>query len=75
MSLISAEGENEAVRAFLVLYGKGSCTSWHMARHLKSHGFDITPSWLEADTGLLSRKGAQDWLRLLFAAEDEQDGK
>lgn len=67
------DGENQAVRVFLMLYGCTSNVMVHdMCRHLAESGFDgYWPEWV-ADTRSethLTKAGAQDWLRHLFSLE------
>lgn len=69
--LIDDEGENQAVRIFLALYG-GACgvTAEQMRKHLKMAGFDgAWPEWASAYNGHLTKAGAQLWIRHLFALE------
>ncbi len=68
------DGENRAVRCFLMLYGNtgGSTSVKSMKIHLEHSGFnDCWPSWVidPANAGHLTKAGAQDWLRHLFALE------
>lgn len=70
--LLDDDGENLAVRAFLGLYG--SHISVHideMRNHLARSGFEnCWPDWAVApNRDFLSKCGAQDWLRHLFALE------
>lgn len=71
MILIDDEGENQAVRMFLALYG-GACgvTSEQMRKHLTMAGFDgAWPEWANSNNGHLTKAGAQLWIRHLFALE------
>lgn len=74
--ILDSDGENRAVRAFLAPYGCGNPTAAGMAKHLRWSGFDIVPDWVSEAPGHLT-KGAQLWLRMLFAAEQSpaQAGK
>lgn len=67
--ILDADGENRAVRAFLMLYGCGNPTAEGMAKHLRWCGFDIVPDWVAQSPGHLTKGGAQLWLRMLFDAE------
>lgn len=71
--LIDKDGENRAVRAFLLLYGGagGGVTVEDMRDHLECCGFPVWPSWVnESGPRMhLTKGGAQDWLRSLFALE------
>lgn len=64
------DGENRAVRMFLARYGGGSAqTVPAMREHMTFAGFPYWPAWAEKDVGHLTKGGAQDWLRFLFAME------
>ncbi|MGE8376284.1 MAG: hypothetical protein ACN6N5_13200 [Diaphorobacter nitroreducens] len=68
--LLDEDGENQAVRTFLMLYGTG-LTVARMREHMASAGWPQAPEWAtkpEAQ-GHLTKGGAQDWLRHLFALE------
>lgn len=68
--LLDADGENRAVRAFLLYYGCGrSVTAAEMAVHMRLSGFDVAPDWVAKAPGHLTKAGAQLWLRMLFALE------
>lgn len=74
--LLDTDGENQAVRCFLLLYGGayGGCTVLQMRSHLKSTGWDACwPAWVEKEhhESHLTKGGAQDWLRHLFALEEK----
>lgn len=67
------DGENRAVRGFLLFYG-GACgvTVGAMRDHLHLYGFpDHWPDWVaKAHPGEhLNKASAQAWLRHLFALE------
>lgn len=69
--LVDDEGENQAVRMFLALYG-GACgvTAEQMRKHLKMAGFDgAWPEWANNHNGHLTKAGAQLWVRYLFNLE------
>ena len=71
LEMVDDEGENQAVRMFLALYG-GACgvTSEQMRKHLKMAGFDgAWPEWASNHNGHLTKAGAQLWIRHLFALE------
>lgn len=64
------DGENRAVRAFLMAYGcQPSITAEQMAQHMRRSGFDVVPEWVAEAPGHLTKGGAQLWLRMLFALE------
>ena len=71
LEMVDDEGENQAVRMFLALYG-GACgvTSEQMRKHLTMAGFDgAWPEWANSNNGHLTKAGAQLWIRHLFALE------
>lgn len=73
--LLDGDGENRAVRCFLMLYGgtPGVSTS-QMRNHLARSGFeDYWPDWTVQDMHL-TKGGAQDWLRYLFRLEQAEKG-
>lgn len=67
------DGENRAVRAFLMLYGGArGVTVGAMRKHLAASGWSgYWPTWvMDAPDGMhLTKGGAQNWLRFLFALE------
>ena len=69
--LLDDDGENQAVRCFLMAYGVQSITVAKMRTHLGMCGYPLWPVWAEAPTaqGHLTKAGAQSWLRHLFALE------
>lgn len=66
------DGENRAVRTFLSQYqGDARTTHAKMRYALKMSGFDSTwPEWANQDQHL-TKLGAQNWLRHLFALEPQ----
>jgi hypothetical protein len=70
-SALDAEGENKAVRSFLMLYGQPGLTVGQMKNHLSTCGFTSWPGWVEnGPAGAhLTKAGAQLWLRHLFSLE------
>lgn len=69
--LLDEDGENQAVRMFLMAYGEPGLTVARMRRHMELAGWPQAPEWAlkpEAQ-GHLTKGGAQDWLRHLFALE------
>jgi hypothetical protein len=66
-----AEGENKAVRSFLMLYGQRGVTVGGMKRHMGMSGFKSWPAWVdtEPEGAHLTKAGAQLWIRHLFALE------
>jgi hypothetical protein len=69
--LLDSDGENQAVRCFLMTYGTRSLTVEMMREHMRCCGFPLWPDWAETDEaqGHLTKAGAQDWLRHLFGLE------
>jgi hypothetical protein len=70
-SVQDAEGENKAVRSFLMLYGQPGLTVGQMKKHMTMSGFKMWPAWVdtEPDEAHLTKAGAQLWIRHLFALE------
>lgn len=75
-NILMDDGENQAVRTFLQLYGcTNSPTVEQMKEHLDSSGFDgCWPAWVNDpdNAGHLTKGGAQDWIRHLFSLEPQQ---
>jgi hypothetical protein len=69
--LLDDEGENRAVRSFLMVYGSPGITVGGMKRHMERCGAPYWPSWVEQqDPAMhLTKAGAQLWLRHLFSLE------
>jgi hypothetical protein len=65
------DGENQAVRSFLMQYGTPGLTVGKMKTNLRLAGWDgYWPEWAnEQDKHHLTKGGAQHWLRHLFALE------
>ncbi|MGG4053501.1 hypothetical protein [Delftia tsuruhatensis] len=69
--MLDDDGENQAVRMFLLLYGQPGLTVARMREHMEAAGWPQVPEWAtkpEAQ-GHLTKAGAQSWLRHLFALE------
>lgn len=66
---IDDDGENRAVRCFLMLYGQHGVTAQSMKAHMVASGHPYWPDWVDEAPGHLTKGGAQLWLRLLFALE------
>lgn len=72
--LLGDEGENRAVRTFLMLYGTPGLTSIKMRDHMRASGWtDASPDWVDQAPGHLTKGGAQHWLRMLFALENRPE--
>lgn len=69
--LLDADGENRAVRAFLLQYqGNPQTTTRLMRDHLHLSGFtNCWPAWADVGSTHLTKAGAQLWLRHLFDLE------
>ena len=69
--LLSNDGENQAVLAFLALYGCcNNPTVKGMREHLILSGFDgCWPEWANTYDHHLTKFCAQNWLRYLFGLE------
>jgi hypothetical protein len=66
-----AEGENMAVRCFLMLYGQRSVTVGQMKKNMAMSGFKFWPAWVDSEPegAHLTKAGAQLWIRHLFSLE------
>lgn len=75
--LLDSDGENRAVRFFLMAYGSQSMTVEMMRNHMSSCGFALWPEWAVTPDaqGHLTKAGAQDWLRHLFGLESTHNAK
>lgn len=67
--LLDTDGENRAVRAFLMLYGQQGVTAKSMQAHMEAMGYPYAPDWVDRSPGHLTKGGAQLWLRMLFDLE------
>jgi hypothetical protein len=70
--LMDSDGENRAVRSFLMQYGYPGLTVGAMRDHMRSSGWEgYWPEWVaDAHSAAhLTKAGAQLWLRCLFALE------
>ncbi len=70
--LLDEDGENRAVRMFLLLYGGAhGLTVGRMKSHLCASGHPHWPAWVENSPqgAHLTKAGAQLWLRHLFSLE------
>ena len=67
------DGENRAVRAFLMRYEPAGLSVGQMKTHLRMSGWNgCWPSWCDEpgeDKQHLTKAGAQLWLRHLFSLE------
>lgn len=70
----SMDGENVAVRGFLIAYGSMAIrTIEGMRGHLVLYGMPYWPTWVEDGKGHLTKGGAQSWLRHLFDLEKQYE--
>lgn len=69
--LCDTDGENRAVRMFLMMYGAQSCQIDKMRKHMELGGFPFWPEWVSGAEGHLTKAGAQSWIRYLFALEPQ----
>lgn len=71
--LMRRDGENMAVRCFLMVYGtSASYTVGQMRKQMDGMGWDgCWPDWVNTEhpDAHLTKAGAQDWLRHLFTME------
>ena len=67
--LLDDDGENRAVRSFLLAYGGTGIDAAVMKRHMANSGYPESPEWVESSPGWLTKAGAQIWLRMLFGME------
>jgi hypothetical protein len=66
------DGENQAVRSFLSLYGGGLAATalGKFAANMESLGWDDHPTFVKDNPNdILTKAGAQLWIRHLFALE------
>lgn len=74
MRQLIVDGENQAIRCFLMLYGGNSgLTVGQMKNHMASSGYPLWPDWvadIDFPTKHLTKGAAQDWLRHLFDLEN-----
>jgi hypothetical protein len=67
---VDEDGENQALRVFLMGYGGSVRTIEGMRDHLHDAGYDgHWPEWAKDSTGHLTKLGAQNWIRHLIAME------
>lgn len=70
--LMDDDGENRAVRAFLLGYKFENLTVGAMKKHLELSGYPYAPNWVtDYSNQYLTKSGTQLWLRLLFDLEKE----
>lgn len=70
--LLDTDGENRAVRSFLMAYScERSVSAGVMRNHMRRSGWNgFWPDWVAIHPGLhLTKAGAQLWIRHLFAME------
>ena len=71
MRQILDDGENMAVRCFLMFYGSNpTLTLGQMRFNMQHSGYPYYPEWVEsAKDETMTKAGAQLWLRYLFSLE------
>ncbi len=70
-SLLDSDGENKAVRCFLMLYGSNGLTVGKMRQHMTRCGYPLWPHDFNALSGEehLTKADAQTWIRYLLDRE------
>ena len=71
-NLLDSDGENKAIRCFLMIYGSQALTVETMKKHMEFSGFPLWPSWVEnkdVQKQHLTKSAAQSWIRHLFEME------
>ncbi|MFJ3047015.1 hypothetical protein ACIPEN_14385 [Herbaspirillum chlorophenolicum] len=73
LTKLMEDGENQAVRDFLALYGcAGGISIKQMRDHMRRSGWKgCWPDWVDECDGHLTKAGAQSWLRHLFLLEQD----
>lgn len=67
--LIDDDGENRAVRGFLLGLEAGVTKFATMRQHLTAYGFAHWPDHFNVAQGHITKAEQQEWLRHLFALE------
>lgn len=72
--LLHDDGENQAVRTFLMFYGSNpTLTHLQMMFNMQHSGYPYFPSWVgEVRDETMTKAAAQDWLRYLFSLENKE---
>lgn len=70
-NLLDTDGENRAVRGFLLGYSERGVNIGDMRSHLQLYDQPYWPEWVERSPAkqTLTKAGAQAWLRYLFGLE------
>ena len=74
IELMDSDGENRALRSFLLLYGCNPKTTVEgMRSHMNLSGFTNHPEWANTEhpNEHLTKAGAQLWIRHLLALEPD----
>ena len=74
IELMDSDGENRALRSFLLLYGcNPKTTVGCMLSHMRLSGFPHWPEWVNTEHPgeHLTKAGAQLWIRHLLALEPD----
>lgn len=76
--LLDTDGENRAVRSFLMAYGSGCHKIGDMKSHMELSGWKDHPDFVafkSLHNAHLTKAEAQDWLRHLFAMESHHQAQ
>lgn len=67
--MVDTDGENKALRCFLMVYGTPGLTVGAMQAHLVRCGYPLWPAWVDSShqEERLTKAGAQQWIRFLLA--------
>jgi hypothetical protein len=74
--LLDTDGENRAVRTFLLAYGGNTgLTIGNMRRHMEMSGWEEVPKWVETvhPDSHMTKADAQSWIRFLFSLETKEN--
>lgn len=71
-TLLDEDGENRALRTFLMFYGAPGLTVGQMKKNMEMLGYPYWPDWVVTEPpGMhLTKAGAQLWIRHLLALEN-----
>jgi hypothetical protein len=71
--LVEADGENRAVRGFLLGLECGNRTFTGMRTHMTHYGTPYWPDHFAAAQGHITKYEQQEWLRHLFNLENKSE--
>ena len=69
--LLDEDGENQAVRSFLMIYAGNNQDINSIKTNMDLCGYPYWPEWVNTEQGHLTKSGAQLWLRHLFNLEKD----